>query len=69
MEFSAIARTCLNKHISTKKELETQVLVCAKEREKQKIKINWQFDITHARRKMNRHYIKLNSVNFEFKNT
>jgi len=65
-EFSAIARTCLKKRIPTKEELETQILACVKEREKKKIKINWKFDVTHARRKMNRHYLKLNSANQKF---
>jgi len=66
IEFSAIARTCLNKRIPTKKELEMQILACVKEREKKKIKVNWKFDITHARRKMNRHYAKINSDNLKF---
>lgn len=69
IEFSAIARACLKKRIPTKKELETQILACVKEREKKKIKISWKFDITHARRKMNRHYLKLNSANLKFKET
>lgn len=67
MEFSAIARTCLKKRIPTKQELETQVLACVKERENKNIKINWQFDLTSARKKMNRHYAKINSDNLMFK--
>ena len=67
IEFSAIARTCLNKRIPTKKLLESQVFACVKERKKKKIKINWKFDLTAARRKMNRHYAKLNSANLFFK--
>ena len=47
----------------------TQIFACVKEREKKKIKISWKFDITHARRKMNRHYLKLNSANIKFKKT
>jgi len=69
IEFSAIARTCLKKRIPTKKELESQILACVKEREKKKITIDWKFDITHARRKMNKHYIKLYSANQIFKET
>jgi len=67
IEFSAIARTCLKKRIPTKDELETQILACVKEREKKKIKVSWKFDITYARRKMNKHYEKVNSVNSKFK--
>jgi len=68
IEFSAIARTCLNKRIPTKKLLESQVFACVKEREKKKIKINWKFDLTAARRKMNRHYSKINPDNLKFNN-
>jgi len=67
IDFSAIARTALNKRIPTKEQLEKQVFACVKERQKSQIKINWQFDITAARSKMNRHYVKLNADNAKFK--
>lgn len=67
IDFSAIARTALNKRIPTKEQLEKQVFACIKEREQSQIKINWQFDITAARSKMNRHYLKLNEANEKFK--
>jgi len=63
IEFSAIARGCLNRRIATKKELEQEVLAFIKEREEKQIKINWTFDITAARQKMKRHYEKVNSAN------
>lgn len=66
VEFSAIARTCLNKRIPTKKELQQQVLACVKERQEKKIKINWQFSITDARKKLNRHYTKVNPENSKY---
>ena len=69
IEFSAIARRCLKRRIPTKKQLEKQILACVKEREKKKIKVSWKFDITHARRKMNKHYEKINSANSKFKET
>ena len=65
IEFSAISRTCLNRRIPTKKELETEVLECVKERQKKKIKIDWKFSITDARKKMNRHYAKVNPINLK----
>lgn len=68
IDFSAIARTALNKRIPTKEQLEKQVFACVKEREKKKIKINWKFDLTAARRKMNRHYSKINPDNLKFNN-
>ena len=63
IEFSAIARGCLNRRIATKKELEKEVLAFIKEREEKQIKINWTFDITAARQKMKRHYEKVNPAN------
>jgi len=67
MDFSAIARTALKKRIPTKEQLEKQVFACVKERTRKGIKINWQFDITAARSKMNRHYVKLNADNEKYK--
>lgn len=63
IDFSAISRTCLNRRIPTKIQLEKEVLECVKEREKKEIKINWTFSITDARQKMNRHYKKVNPEN------
>ena len=65
--FSVVIYTCLKKRIPTKAKLETHILACVKEREKKNIKISWKFDITHARRKMNKHDFKLNSANQKFK--
>jgi len=67
IDFSAIARAALNSRIPTREQLEKQVSACVKERQQNEIKINWQFDITAARRKMNRHYVKLNKDNLKFK--
>ena len=61
IEFSALARQCLNHRIPSKQLLEKKVLTLIKERCDQKIKINWQFSIDHARDKMSRHYHKVNS--------
>lgn len=63
IEFSAVARCCLNARIPTKEQVEKQVLAFFKEREKKEIKINWQFDITQARKKMKKHYVKINPKN------
>jgi hypothetical protein len=56
IEFSAIARQCLNRRIPTIEQVETAVLAIVKERNDKKIKINWQFSIEVAKDKMNRHY-------------
>lgn len=69
IDFSAIARTALKKRIPTKEQLEKQIFACVKERQQKEIKINWQFDITAARTKMNRHYGKINDSNEKFQLT
>lgn len=62
-EFSALARLCLKRRIPTKEKLEREVLKLVKERNDKKIKISWKFSITDARKKMNRHYKKVNADN------
>ena len=56
IEFSALARQCLNRRIPCQNELEKQVLSFMKQREKQQIKINWQFTTNQARKKLNTSY-------------
>lgn len=63
IEFSALARLCLKRRIPTKKKLECEVLKLVKERNDKQIKIDWQFSITDARQKMNKHYVKVNPKN------
>jgi hypothetical protein len=61
LELSALSRICLSRRISSTKELdhEIQVLVC--ERNELAIRVAWQFSITNAREKLNRHYEKVQS--------
>ena len=56
IEFSALARQCLNRRIPTQEQLAKEVLAIVKERSEKKIKINRQFSIEAARTKFNRHY-------------
>jgi hypothetical protein len=56
IEFSALARQCLNRRIPTINRLEKEVLSLIKDRAEKKIKINWQFSIEAARSKLNKHY-------------
>jgi len=63
IEFSALARQCLNRRIPCIKELESEVLTYFKERSLLGIKINWQFTQQDARRKLNRRYSEINSIN------
>ena len=63
LELSALSRICLSRRIPSIEELdrEIQVLVC--ERNELQIKVEWQFSITQAREKLNRHYEKVKSKN------
>lgn len=63
IEFSSVGRNCLNRRITTKEEVEKQVLAFFKDREKNGKKINWKFNITEARKKMKSHYVKVNPIN------
>lgn len=56
LELSAIARICLHRRIGSIEELRREVEAIVEEREKLEIKIDWQFSITQARAKLNRHY-------------
>ncbi len=69
IEFSALARQCLNRRIPTVELLESEILAIVKERNEKHIKIEWQFSITNARDKLNRHYGKVNFENEKFKET
>jgi hypothetical protein len=69
IEFSAISKLCLDRRIATQVELEKEVLAIVKDREEKQIKIDWQFTIEKARRKLNRHYKEVNCDNSKYKDT
>ena len=69
IEFSAIARLCLQWRIATKAEVEREVLSLVKERAEKAIKIDWQFSIASARTKLNRHYEQVQAKNIRYKET
>jgi hypothetical protein len=66
IEFSALARLCLNRRIPTIEKLEKQILAIVKDRNDKKIKIDWQFSIESARTKLNSHYQKAFADNSKF---
>ena len=66
IEFSALARLCLNRRIPTMDQLEREVLALITERCSQKIKINWQFSIQSARTKLNSHYVATHEDNKKY---
>ncbi|MEL6624946.1 MAG: IS630 family transposase [Bacteroidota bacterium] len=67
IEFSVLSRQCLNRRIPCIHKLEAEVLAFFKERSKKAIKINWQFTQHQARKKLNRRYAEINSVNLKYK--
>ena len=69
IEFSALARQCLNRRIPTREKLAGEVLTFLAERKAKGIKIDWQFSIQNARTKLNSHYVKVQSENRKFKET
>jgi hypothetical protein len=67
IEFSALARQCLNRRIPCMKKLNAEVLAFFKERTLKKIKIIWQFTQEQARKKLNRRYSEVNPQNLKLK--
>ena len=63
IEFSALARQCLNRRIHSITQLSNEVIAYFKERSQQGVTINWQFSREKARHKLNRRYAEVNSVN------
>lgn len=69
IEFSALARQCLNRRIPTLVQLEQEILALVDQRASNHIKINWQFSIQSARSKLNSHYVAVQSDNKKFADT
>ena len=67
IEFSALARLCLNRRIPTVEKLEAEVMAFFNERTQKQVKINWQFSIEVCREKLNTRYSVVNSANSKFK--
>ncbi len=63
IEFSALAKQCLDRRIEHIDTLRREVLAWAKKRNEKKVKVNWLFDTPKARTKLKRHYCKVNPVN------
>jgi hypothetical protein len=69
IEFSALARQCLNRRIPTIEQLEQEILALVNERHSKRIKIDWQFSIQSARSKLNSHYTAVQQANEKFSNS
>ncbi len=69
IEFSALAKQCLNRRLPTQQRLNTEVQALVRERQQQGIQIRWQFSLETARNKFNRHYQTVCSSRFECSKT
>jgi transposase len=59
IEFSALARQCLNKRIGTMEQMKQQIQPWVMERNKKQIKIHWSFTVPQAREKLKSQYQKV----------
>lgn len=66
IEFSALARQCLNRRIPTIEQLEREILALVDQRRVKGIQIDWQFSIPSARAKLNSHYTAVQQDNLKF---
>ena len=67
IEFSALARLCLNRRIPSLEKLESEVMAIIADRTQKRIKIHWQFSIEACRQKLNARYSGINDANSKFK--
>ena len=61
LELSALSRICLSRRIASQEELDQEIQSLVKERNELKIKVQWQFSIAKARKKLSRHYEQVQS--------
>jgi hypothetical protein len=61
LELSALSRICLSRRIPSMQELDREIQSLVKERNEMGIKVEWQFSIAKARKKLSRHYEKVQS--------
>ncbi len=63
IEFSALARQCLNRRIGSLGELARQVELWTNERNKQAVRVHWSFTVATAETKLKRWYEQVNPAN------
>ena len=63
IEFSALARQCLNRRIGSLNELERQVGLWTTERNERSVKVHWSFTVATAETKLKRWYEQVNPIN------
>ena len=68
IEFSVLARECLQRRIESIEKLEQEVLIWTNNRNAKATKIHWSFTVNTARQKMASQYEKVNEANGSYKN-
>ena len=63
IEFSALARQCLNRRIGSLEELSQPVALWVAARNQQAVKVHWSFTVASAETKMQRWYAQINPAN------
>lgn len=63
LEFSALARQCLDRRIASIEQLTHQVQAWAAERNQRAVQVNWSFTLANAEKKMGHWYTKVNPGN------
>lgn len=63
IEFSALAKQCLDRRIKDQDTLQKEVLAWGKERNEAKTKIHWRFTVDKARTTLKSKYEKVNPDN------
>lgn len=66
IEFSALARLCLNRRIPTMELLEAELIAFIADRCEKRIKIHWQFSIDICREKLHARYSAVYGANAKF---
>jgi hypothetical protein len=61
LELSALSRICLSRRIPSMEELDGELQSLVKERNELEVKVEWQFSIAKARKKLSRHYEQVQS--------
>jgi hypothetical protein len=59
LELSALSRICLSRRIPSMGKLDREIQSLVKERNEMGIRVEWQFSIAKARKKLSRHYEKV----------
>jgi hypothetical protein len=68
IEFSCLAKECLDRRIDTIDKLQSEVLAWSKKRNERNAKIHWSFTVDAAREKLSRQYQTVNQDNAVYKN-